>query len=77
MLFDISSSSEDSIRQEIVARARLHVSKLRRKSTEAPVVGDRLKDVSQVKNLGNVDSWIEVAKLLEKKHDAEREVEEL
>ena len=60
------------MRQEMLASARLQY--LKRKLMKVPDVGERLKDVSQVKNLGPVDSWIEVTKLLEKKHSAEREV---
>ena len=56
----------------MIAFARLQFWK--KKVTSFPDVGDRLKDVSQTKDLGNVDSWMEITKLLEKKHIAEREV---
>ena len=60
------------MRQEMLASARWFF--LKKKVSQVPDVGDRLKDVSQVKNLGSVQSWMEITKLLEKKHSAEREV---
>lgn len=61
----------------MIASARLRLSKQRRKSDEAPTVGDKLKSVSQAKNLPAVDSWMEVMKLSEMKQTAEREVRRL
>ena len=50
---------------------------MKNKSSEAPEIGDRLKTVSQASNLPAVDSWLEVTKLIEMKHAAEREVRQI
>jgi len=62
------------MRQKMLAWARIQY--MKKKLVNVPDVGDRLKDISQVKSLGSVQSWIEITKLLEKKHSAEREVRE-
>ncbi|XP_076812765.1 uncharacterized protein LOC143459471 isoform X1 [Clavelina lepadiformis] len=73
-IFEPSRFSEDKVRQERLASERIRINKQHNKSQQTPILGKRLADVSQVKNLGLVGSWMEITKLLEKKYNAEREM---